>query len=397
MYNTIVYFQHINSIGGVETYEYELVKKYYSTKDITIFYETGDSNQIRRLKEFVRVVKWSGENLKCEQLFVNYGFRPFIDHCEAKEYYQVIHADYLTQGLTPQLDDRFTYICVSKLVRDNFQILTGLPDEKLLVSYNPIEVTEEERKPSLILGSFTRLTKEKGKERMRILAQKLDSLPNFHYLWLIYTNDTNAIPSKNVAYMSPNLESRNIMAACDFVVQLSDCEGYSYTINEAKHVTRVLRTPFKSADEMGGNDLILNFDLSNIDEVVEELVRVYRDKGVKNTGYKPNKDSYDTLILNHKSNYQEEKKKMIKLECTVSFFDVELSKTRQVGDIFEVSNDRGEALLNHPMKIVKLVERTEPIEKIEEVKEEVKESEEAKDVGKTKVKRNSKKTTRKAR
>ena len=253
-YKTIIWFSYINSIGGVETYEYELVKKYSSTKDITIFYQTGDSNQIKRLKQFVKVVKWSGENLKCEQLFVNYGYGDFLNHCEAKEYYQVIHADYLTQGIKPLLDDRFTYICVSKVVKDHFQVLTGLKDDKFIVSYNPITMEDEERQPCLILGSFTRLTKEKGKDRMKALIEKLDSLKDFHYIWLIYTNDTDVINSPNVAYMPPNLNCRNIIATCDFVVQLSDCEGFSYTINEAKHLTKILRTPFPSAEEMAQQD-----------------------------------------------------------------------------------------------------------------------------------------------
>ena len=423
-YKTIIYFQHINSIGGVETYEYELVKKYSATKDITIFYVSGDLKQIKRLKQFVKVIKYQGEEVECDQVFVNYGFQPFLDHCHAKEYYQVIHADYLTQRITPNLDSRFTYICVSELVRDHFSKVTGIPKEKMLLSYNPVQIETEERRPCLILGSFTRLIREKGKERMEKLAKRLDSIPNFHYIWLVYTNDVGGIDSPNVAYMPPTIDCRNAISTCDYVVQLSDCEGFSYTINEAKHLTKILRTPFPSADEMGGQDLILNFDLSNLEEVVKELVKAYNEKPLKNTGYKPLNDNYDTIIHNNHSNYKEEKEKMMKLETLMSYFDVVEKRIRPLGEIFEVENERGEELLANKYKIVKVLEVTpstpsvlskqviephivineeilineeKPSVLINEEKPKKEPVKEVKNVRKTKVKGNSTKTTRKTK
>ena len=55
-YTNIFYFDRINKIGGVETFFYEIAKK-YCNNDITIFYSFGDLKQIQRLKKFIRVVK----------------------------------------------------------------------------------------------------------------------------------------------------------------------------------------------------------------------------------------------------------------------------------------------------------------------------------------------------
>ena len=56
-YTNIFYFDRINKIGGVETFFYEIAKK-YCDNDITIFYSYGDMSQIRRLKKLVRVKKY---------------------------------------------------------------------------------------------------------------------------------------------------------------------------------------------------------------------------------------------------------------------------------------------------------------------------------------------------
>lgn len=375
----IIWFQHINSIGGVETYEYELVKKYSETKDIQIYYGSGDLKQIQRLRKYVKITQWKGEELKCENLFVNYGYKGFIEHCKANKYYQVIHADYKTQKIKPQLNDLFDkYICVSNLVKKHFQEITGLDDKKLIVSYNPITIEEEDRRPCLILGSFTRLTPEKGKERMRKLIERLDNVKDFNYIWLIYTDDKDAIVSPNVCYMPPNIDgSRNIMSACDVVVQLSDCEGYSYTINEAKHLTRVLRTPLSSADEMEGKeDLILNFDLSNIDEIIAELKKIYANKAKKDTGYKAKEDSYNEILLNGTNSYREELSKMVEVECKIPFYDVVEKVNRKEGETFMVDKERANSLLKHPAgELVKVIHNEEKSKEEQKNKKEPKQEE----------------------
>ena len=64
IYGNVLYFDNINSIGGVEQYFYYLAKK-YNKYDITIFYSTGDEKQIKRLRELVRVVQFRGQRIKC--------------------------------------------------------------------------------------------------------------------------------------------------------------------------------------------------------------------------------------------------------------------------------------------------------------------------------------------
>ena len=52
-YANVFYVPHFNIIGGIETYCYELAKK-YKDKDITFIYsdKTSDINQLNRIRKF---------------------------------------------------------------------------------------------------------------------------------------------------------------------------------------------------------------------------------------------------------------------------------------------------------------------------------------------------------
>ena len=56
MYKNLFYYKHVNAIGGVETFFYEIAKKYGKDHDITLLYQTGDPKQLQRLRELIRVV-----------------------------------------------------------------------------------------------------------------------------------------------------------------------------------------------------------------------------------------------------------------------------------------------------------------------------------------------------
>ena len=129
------FFFNINSIGGVETMLWEMARK-YKQYDITVYYVRADAQQLKRLKELVRCVKFEEQEVVCKNAFFNYDIRPFIDHVKAENYYQIIHANYELQKLTPYTDDRLTgYIAVSEANAEVFRRYTGLECE---VCDNPL-------------------------------------------------------------------------------------------------------------------------------------------------------------------------------------------------------------------------------------------------------------------
>lgn len=333
----IFYFRMLNAIGGIETFFYYLAKK-YSDWDITIYYSVGDPEQVKRLKQFVRVKKYKGEHIVCDKAFFNFNL-DIIDNVEAKEYIQVAHGDYKAMGIKPNTHKKITkYIGVSQQVCDTFKEVTGYDVELV---YNPIEIDKPEKVLNLI--SATRLTNEKGKNRIKKLAQILDNA-SIPYIWTIYTDDVNAINNPNIIYRKPRLDIIDYVANADYLVQLSDNEGYCYSVVEALIVgTPVIVTDCPVFKEIGVNEtngFILDFNLSKVP--VKEIY-----KGLPKFKYKPKQDNWNKILAEGKSTYAEEKHKMVKVKAISNYYDIQLRKNIKINEVYEVTMERAEELEEH--------------------------------------------------
>lgn len=335
MTKNIFYFQHINVIGGVETFFYYIAKK-YQNRDITIYYKTGDEAQIKRLKKFVRVKQYRGEVIKCEKAFFNYNL-DIIDKVIAKEYIQILHGDYKAIGFLPNMNPKITkYIGVSQLVCDTFKELTGIEAE---LCYNPVEL--DTNKKVLKLVSATRLTNGKGKPRMKKLAEMLDRA-GVPYTWTVFTNDYTPIDNPNIIYAKPRLDIINHIAAADYLVQLSNTEAFCYSVVEALTVgTPVIVTDCPVYKEIGvntKNGFILDFALSNV-----PIEKIY--KGLPKFEYKPKLDKWSGILAKGASTYQKDLKTMVKVKCITPYYDMELYKNIKPTDApFSVNKIRAETL-----------------------------------------------------
>ena len=355
-YANIFYFDRINSIGGVETMFFEIAKK-YCDKDITIFYSYGDIEQIKRLKKYVRVKKYNGETLKCDKVFFNYNLRP-IDKISAKKYYSIIHADYKAMGVMPKTHPKINeYIGVSQSVCDTFTELTGLP---CTLCYNPITIEPPKRVLNLI--SATRLTREKGKDRILKLAEAFDKA-GIPYIWTIFTNDTEAIKHPRIIFMQPELNIRDYIAKADYTVQLSDTEAYCYTMIESLLLnTPVIVTPWNCLQELKINEdygFILPFDMSNI-----PVQDIYNKKF--NFKYDLQPDIWERFLEPKKSTYKEELENKYLVSATKAYkeyhmIDSELGHIPEENEQWIISKERfdilsGENALNQKfIKLVKII------------------------------------------
>ena len=267
-HDNIIYIRDFSEIGGVETFTYEMVKKYHD-KDIAIVYKAAHESQLKRVRKYCKAYCHTTQRIKCKVAIINYDVSiiDFID--EGADIYQVVHGDYenAAYSWSPPTHERIkSYIGVTKYIRDSFKRITGL--DNVIYGYNPLSIEKEEKK--LVLVSATRLSPIKGKDRMKRLVNTLDTT-GINYIWYMFTNDTDAIVSPNVVYMKPRLDIGYWMDQADYIVQLSDTEACSYTINEALYRNKpVIVTPLPYLKEIGvKNDLnayILEFDCSNIQE-----------------------------------------------------------------------------------------------------------------------------------
>ena len=355
--SNIFYVSNFNSIGGVETYIYELVRK-YKDYDITVIYKTGDKKQIERIKKYVRIIQYKDQKIKCKRAFFNYE-TDIIDNIEAEEYIQLIHAMFKTQKIQPRICDKITkYFCVSKSAGEEWEELTGIKCKQVR---NPLQIIEEEKKPVLYLISGTRLTPEKGKDRIIKLANLLDEA-DINYLWIIFTNDTNVIDNPSIIYARPNLNIRPILASIKgkgYGVQLSDCEGDCYFTRECEALgIPLLVTPIPSFKEQGlvdgKNCYYLPFNMENID--INKIV----NKIPEYEGYiKP--DGWDKEIIKDKSNYQDYLNTKAECICIAdpNYYDLELKQYFKLNDELPLINiERAEYLENLGLiKIKKIIKK----------------------------------------
>ncbi len=337
----VIYFPNFNCVGGVETFTYEMGLKYGKDFDITVLYRQGDPAMMKHISEVCRVIRYRpGDKVICDVFIFGYGWeKDMFDRLEAKEIIQTFHADYICRHLNPCPDKRITKRFgvadnTTKGIVENYPWAEGMQ-----TMYNPY--TPKKPKKVLKLISATRLTPEKGFQRMIKLADAFDNagIP-FH--WTIYTDRPVNFPNKSVAVMPHRLDILDFIADADYLVQLSDTEGYSYSIVEALSVgTPVICTEFAVAEEQGivngKNGFVLPFDMENL-----PIAAIY--KGVKFAKVKPRESHYETVLSPGECEYAEELDKDVMVKCTRTYFDIVLKRNVSAGERLLTPRERAEYL-----------------------------------------------------
>lgn len=295
MFENVFYFKKINSIGGVETWLYYLSCLY---KNFTVFYREGDPEQVKRLAQNVEVIKYNNNmgTIKCKKFFCSYGLDIPI---EAEENFHVIHCDYKKVTFKPFLYEGFKYIGVSKLVCDSFKELTGIEAELI---YNPIVIKKqkiEKKKDKIYLISATRLSQEKGGDRIIKLAEILDRA-GVDYDWKVYSNRHLKKASPHIEKVDTKLDLTKEIAESTYLVQLSDHEAFGLSVAEALTLgTPVIVTDIPAFKEIGcvhgKNAIVCDLDMKSVDI---DMIK----KGLPEFEYIPPKSNWGKY-LSEKGNY----------------------------------------------------------------------------------------------
>lgn len=338
MNTNLFFYKNINSIGGVETFFWNLAQKYGKDYDITVMYAEGDKEQIRRLSQYVRTKRWDMQSrVRCKRCFVTF-HSSYLDLIDADEYIQVLHGDYKAIGYVPQSHPKITkWVSVSEVVRNAYKDMVG---EDSVVSYNPLVFPEVKR--ALRLVSATRLTPDKGWNRMVALAKAFEDA-GVPYQWDIYSDTPKNIDNPNITLHRPRLDVINYIAAADYFVQLSDSEGYCYSIVESLCAgTPVIVTDFPVAHEIGvvngKNGWILPMDMG------DNLPIAAISKGLKRFKYTPFEDKWDELLLPVLPTYEEEMNQLVTVKCKHIYLDLEFNRQMDYGEEWECTRRRAEVL-----------------------------------------------------
>ena len=361
----ILYHNNLLKFGGVDTFVYNFVKKMNKYFDILFLYTTADTNNLERIKTYVKTEQYNKDKKYiCDICICASAWGQYPDSVIAKtgRYIQMVHADYERAkevGFYYSKWQKTTeHIGVSDYVCKIFKEL--YPNEKITRIYNILDEVKE-TKPILKLISATRVSKEKGYERMLKLAQELKKA-NIRFRWTIFT-DLNLYNQKpfdleEIVYMNPSHDFFDYIKEADYGVQLSDTEGYSYFINEClQYGTPVICTDFPSVYESvenGVNGYIVNMNLSNLDlnKIVNKIPNGFKyiekcneEDWIKLLNQKIERKNKDMYKIIAKQDYTDKRPELIKNYCNekeIEFNEQGNAKIKK-NDIYYV-NDSARAM-----------------------------------------------------
>jgi glycosyltransferase involved in cell wall biosynthesis len=275
----ILYHSSIIAIGGIETFMFNFIKRMHDKIDLTLYFDVADEQQLFKYSKYVNCYKNIDQKIKCDVLILASAWgKPITQNVQSNMIVQMIHANleiYKQKNLFTFIPDKRVthYVCVSN---DVAKALYKIHRIKSTVIYNLLDQIKPIKKPKNKLLTFitaSRISPEKGIERCIQLAKQIP----YDYVWYMY-GDTpykeylekvkKQSTGTNIKWMGFKTPIRNEIAKADYLVQLSDTEGFCYSIIEALQMhTPCIITPFPSGKEQienKKNGYVIDFELKNI-------------------------------------------------------------------------------------------------------------------------------------
>ena len=260
--DTLIYFNDIYKLGGIQTWICNLALEY----EFSVIYDKGNKDRIKYMEDLgIECIKYVGQDIECNTLIrCMWGTTPI----RAKKTILTIHGDYSV--LIYEKKDVPEHDIAIAVAKDSAKGWKKYYGEDAEVIYNPVNIFPA-TKP-LIIGCFSRLSKEKGGERYKYLIKKLQESGK-DFLMLFFTDFPFEEHDPRVIFIEPVMNPSGWIEICDYIALLSDTEACPYNVLEAmKQKKPMIITKLPILDEMGINESnakILEFDMSNLD--IEDL------------------------------------------------------------------------------------------------------------------------------
>jgi glycosyltransferase involved in cell wall biosynthesis len=248
--------------------------------DITLLCKGGDGDSLVRIAKYAKIIIHTNQTVETDVCIFQtaWGDVP-DDKIIAKQYIQMVHGDYewMRKALNFKYKPRkqgMKHIAVGEFVSNQFKKETKF-DAPII--YNLLD-TDAHAERVLRLISVTRIGREKGMERIDKMARMLKAAGK-KFIWLVYGSGQDKAYEKKirtmigdiqeVVFMGSSTDTASMVADSDYLVALSDSEGFSYSIYEALQLgTPCIITDFPSGHEQiedGLNGYIVRKDLSDLD------------------------------------------------------------------------------------------------------------------------------------
>lgn len=332
----VVYCANMQKIGGIETWLFYWCQNMKDDYDIMIvFRDNMDGRQIARLSKIVRVYKLMNVGIDCEVLINTRITDEIPKQIRAKRIIQMVHGCYSALFCCDIQPNRDTVVCVSEVVAKSY---TNLKDYKVIHNF----LSTEEPKPCLFLITASRFTREKGGERMLKLASALKKA-EIPFIWFVFSHqDTELV--EGMIKMPETMDVRSFIQKCDYLVQLSDSEGFGYSIVEALEMgIPVITTPVEVLGELkfrdGIDGYIVPFDMVDIQP--ERFLNIPTLTEYSGTNNETIRKQWKQLIGRMKPTHSyTTENAMIQIQLLENVGDLELGRELKQGEEVTMRRDR---------------------------------------------------------
>ena len=262
----LLYTSYLHVIGGIETFVLEFIELMGPYYKIGVLCPVIPPEMASRIS--AKVPLFNGkEEVSCDTLIM---IRMMDKKPVKVRYKKTIRMCHACKS-DPEwaiIQDCDELVHVSKASRQSF-------DTKGKVILNPLVKTE---KKALLFVSATRvpaLDKGRNADRMLAFARKLQE-SGIAYMWLNFSDEPLRNAPRGFINVGTYHELQPYIAKADYLVQLSDQEGFGYSVVEAlANNTAVICTPFATTKELGvidgKNGYIVPF---NLDFDINKLLKV---------------------------------------------------------------------------------------------------------------------------
>ena len=173
---------------------------------------------------------------------------------------------------------------------------------------------------------------------------------NIPYVWFVLTNSQiNTEDEDLFIHLKPNLNVQTFIKGCDYLVQLSDTESFSYSMVEALELgVPVITTPVESLNEIGvvdgHNGFIVPFDMKDID-----IERIYESDLKFNYEFDNNKIYKQWCeVLGKPKPFTPYEEEFMKVKVIKTFRDATNHNAYvYAGSIYECDEERAKVLLGN--------------------------------------------------
>ena len=334
----VIWTRETFTIGGIETFTYNFCKHMHKYYDIVVMYEKMDGGRISRLEAFVECRRYmKGQTVTCDTVIVNRITDTVPDEIVYKQRIQMVHACKMMEQWTVPAADHV--VAVSEVAAKTF------PELKEFTVINNMTWHDPEDSALLLISATRTQTFEKGMKRMADFGRLLEKR-GIPFVWLYFADGPIRGAAQNMIQMPPTMDIQPFIQAADYLVQLSDAEGFCYSIVEALEAgTPVLTTPIPVLEEIGFEDGVNGYTLPFVITDDLKLDRILL-RSLKGFEYKYDNEArvkqWRKILGNTKPKRKYNPKDKIMVRIVKPYYDMYLSRDMRPGEQILMVKDRAE-------------------------------------------------------